>query len=144
MDPPELASPDMGDAPELDVPGTLGAGVSSLAPTTVSSGPGVGVGSGPVTFSAEQGMTLPRRIAGADPVYTREALEAGVQGNLIAKCVISAEGAVEDCQILKGLPHLNQAVLQALRAQRYTPVTVHGSPVAVSYLFTFRMVLPAR
>jgi len=144
MGPPELAAPDVGDAPALDVPGTLGAGISGLAPSTVGAGPGVGVGNGPLVFSAEQGMTLPRRIAGADPEYTREALEAGVQGNLIAKCVITAEGAVEDCQILKGLPHLDQAVLRALRAQRFTPVTVHGNPVAVSYLFTFRMVLPAR
>lgn len=144
VEPPDLSAPDATGAPELDLPGTVGAGISAAAPSTVGAGVGTGTGNAPLLFSAEQGMTLPRRIAGADPVYTREALEAGVQGTLIAKCVITAEGAVQGCQILKGLPHLDRAVLEALRAQRYTPVTFQGKPVAVSYLFTFRMVLPAR
>lgn len=143
MDPPDLAAPGM-DAPELDVPG-LGSGIAGLAPSAAGPGVGTGLGQGgPVAFSATQGMTEPRRIAGADPVYTRAALEAGVEGTMAAKCVITAAGEVEDCRIVKGLPHLNRAVLDALERQRYTPVTFHGQPVAVEYVFTFRMVIPPR
>jgi TonB family protein len=144
MEPPELAAPDAA-APTLDVPGSLGPGIGGVAATAVGTGTGVGVGQGgPLAFSAEQGMTEPRRIAGADPVYTRAALAAGVEGTLVAQCVITAGGAVEDCRIVKGLPHLDRAVLDALRHQRYAPVTYRGQPVAVSYVFTFRMVIPAR
>lgn len=144
IEPPDLTAADSSDAPEVDVPTTVGGPVSDLAPTTVGVGPVGSAGSGPMIFSAEQGMTMPQRLSGADPSYTREALEAGVEGTLLARCVITTSGTVEGCRILKGLPHLNEAVLETLRHQRYTPVTIHGKPVAVNYLFTFRMVLPGR
>jgi protein TonB len=143
VDPPELAAPGA-DAPELDVPG-LGSGIAGVAATAVGPLAGVGQGlGGPIAFSAAPGMTEPRRLSGADPVYTRAALEAGVEGTLTARCVITASGAVEDCRIVKGLPHLDRAVLDALERQRYTPVTFRGQPVAVEYVFTFRMVIPPR
>lgn len=89
-----------------------------------------------------EGMTRPVKLEGREPQYTREALEARVQGLMIVKCVITIEGKVENCRIIKPLPHMEQAVLQALSTQRYKPVTFQGRPVSVDYVFNIRLVLP--
>ncbi len=88
-------------------------------------------------------MNRPTQVAGpTQPPYTREALVARVEGTLIARCVITTTGAVRNCRIIKGLPHLDQAVLQALQQRRYTPVLYNGQPVNVEYTFPFRFKMP--
>jgi periplasmic protein TonB len=89
-----------------------------------------------------QGMTRPTRIAGQDPVYTREALEARIEGLTIVKCVITAEGKAENCRMIKALPHMEKAVLEALATQTFKPVTFQGRPVSVDYVFNIRLALP--
>jgi len=88
------------------------------------------------------GMTRPEKMSGPPPQYTREALEARVQGLMIVKCVITTEGKIERCRIIKPLPHMEQAVLDSLYAQRYKPVTFQGRPVQVDYTFNIRLSLP--
>jgi TonB family protein len=81
-------------------------------------------------------------FAGKDPVYTREALVAGVEGTMVVKCTITVEGTVERCRVLKGVPHMNDAVVEALSSRRYTPVLFEGKRTAVDYVFTVRLQLP--
>jgi TonB family protein len=90
----------------------------------------------------EEGMTRPTPIAAVAPAYTREALEAKVEGTVIAKCVVTTSGALTGCRIVKGVPHMEQAVLNALSASKYAPATLQGKPVSVDYIFTMRLVLP--
>jgi TonB family protein len=101
-------------------------------------------GSGPDVLPFGAGMTRPEKISGPVPQYTPEAIAAGVQGLVIAKCVITAEGKVERCRMIKPLPHMEQAVLDALYASRYKPVTLHGEPVVVDYTFNIKLSLPTR
>jgi periplasmic protein TonB len=88
------------------------------------------------------GMTPPRLVSGPALEYTREALEARVEGTLVVRCVITREGETEDCRVLKGLPHLSESVRAALDARRYTPVTFQGRPVSVAYVFNVKLKLP--
>jgi eukaryotic-like serine/threonine-protein kinase len=90
----------------------------------------------------EEGMTRPTPISAVAPAYTREALEAKVEGTVIAKCVVTTSGALTGCRIVKGVPHMDQAVLSALAASKYQPATLQGKPVSVDYIFTMRLVLP--
>lgn len=87
-------------------------------------------------------MTPPHLLSGAPLQYTREALEARVEGLLIARCVITREGDVEGCRIIKGQPHMNEAVLSALETRRYSPVTYQGRPISVIYNFHIKLDLP--
>ena len=87
-------------------------------------------------------MTRPTLVSKIDPTYTREALEARVEGLMLVKCVISTAGALQNCRVVKGLPHMDAAVLGALRGWRYTPVTYQGAPVSVDYVIPVRLVLP--
>jgi len=89
-----------------------------------------------------EGMTRPEQTAGEAPRYTREALAAAIQGTMLVKCVITIDGTLENCRIIKALPHMEKAVLDALSTWRYKPVRYQGRPVAVDYLIQIRLVIP--
>jgi TonB family protein len=90
-----------------------------------------------------EGMTRPVLVERGKPVqYSREALEAKVDGTMIVRCTITTEGRVERCVVLKTLPFLEQAVLENLYSSRYTPVTFQGKPVSVGYTFNVRLAPP--
>jgi protein TonB len=87
------------------------------------------------------GMVRPTRIAGRDPVYTREAREAHVEGLAIAKCVLRDSGALTDCRLVKGVPFMDRAILDALTTWRFTPVLFQGRAVSVEYVINVRLKL---
>jgi periplasmic protein TonB len=87
-----------------------------------------------------EGMTRPQRLSGRDPVQTREAREARIEGRMLVKCVITIEGTLESCRIIKPLPHMEEAVLSALRTWRMSPVYYQGRPVSVDYVIPIRVV----
>jgi serine/threonine-protein kinase len=90
-----------------------------------------------------EGMTRPVLMQPGRPItYTREAIAARVEGVSIVRCVITAEGAVERCKVIKPLPFMDDAVLEHLQSQRFQPVTYQGKPVSVGYNFSVRLTLP--
>jgi protein TonB len=84
-------------------------------------------------------MSRPVLLSGNDPVWTREALVAGVEGVMIAKCTITTGGTLQSCRIVKGLPYMDKALLDALASRRYSPVMYQGRPVAVEHVFSVRL-----
>jgi protein TonB len=84
-------------------------------------------------------MSRPVLISGNDPVWPREALVAGVEGMMIAKCIITTSGTVQNCRVLKTLPYMDKPLVDSLTSRRYTPVVYQGHPVAVDYLFSVRL-----
>jgi len=54
---------------------------------------------------------------------------------MIVKCVITLGGTLEQCRMVKELPHMGEEVLRTLSTRRYAPVTFGGQPVAVEYVF---------
>ena len=99
-------------------------------------------GDGPVPF--QEGMPRPVQVQGKDIVYTREAMAARVEGTMVVKCTITKKGQVENCRLIKGLPHMNEAVVQSLQSRTYKPIQLQGKPVAVDYVFNIRVVAPRR
>jgi len=130
--------------------GGQGSSSGSSSGTSSGSGQGQGVSSGKATSATRStqvlpfgaGMTRPRLLSGHDPSYTREALVAKVSGTMIVKCVITTAGRIEGCRIIKGLPHMERAVLEAMASRHYTPVMYQGRAVAVDYVFNIKLVLP--
>lgn len=92
-----------------------------------------------VPFGA--GMFRPEQLSGS-PQYTDEALEARVEGTMVVRCVITTEGRAEKCRILQPLPHLDEAVLAALRNSRWKPARYQDRPISVEYTIPFRFRLP--
>ncbi len=126
------------------VGGTVGGTIGGVIGGQVGGTPG-GTGTAPppppqnTVMAFGEGMTRPSRVGGAEPVYTREALTAKVEGTMLVKCVIQPSGQLTHCRILKPLPHMEQAVLSALSTWRMTPVTYQGRAVAVEYVIPIRL-----
>jgi periplasmic protein TonB len=95
----------------------------------------------PVEFQESQ-MAAPVKVSGPDPQYTQKALDREVQGLMIVKCVVNVEGQVYDCRVLKSLPFMDRAVVEALEKRRYKPATLGGKPIAVDYTFRIKLTLP--
>lgn len=90
------------------------------------------------------GMVRPKLLEGHPIRYTQLALAYRVEGIMKVRCLISREGRLEACRILRPLPFMEMEVLQALVQNRYTPVTFRGEPVPVNYTFTIQLALPRR
>lgn len=91
-------------------------------------------------FSA--GMTRPEKLSGPTSPYTQEAIAARTQGLVIAKCVVTKEGALTSCRVIKPIADMVDPVLMSLYQSRYKPVTVQGQPEVVDYTFNVRLKLP--
>lgn len=103
-----------------------------------AAGPEVAVGAVEFTDS----MTAPEMLSGQNPEYTSQAVEHGVEGPMMVHCVVTVEGKVRACKVLKGLPFMNQPVLDALERRKYRPALAQGRPVGVFYTFNLRLRLP--
>jgi protein TonB len=79
------------------------------------------------------------KLSGPNPKYTEKAIEKEIEGTMLVKCVVSTEGAVNNCRVLKTLPFMDRAVIDALEHWRFKPYVVDGKPVEVDY--TFRITL---
>jgi protein TonB len=88
-------------------------------------------------------MTPPQRLSGPDPAYTAQALEQEVEGTMAVRCIVTEQGIVHGCRVLKSLPYMDAAAIHALEQRRYTPALINGQPVAVDYLFRIELRLPA-
>jgi tetratricopeptide (TPR) repeat protein len=100
-----------------------------------------GAGPSPQRYDASA-MSRPTMISGKDPVFTKEALDACVEGRMIVRCTITTAGAITNCRVIKSVPHMEAAVISALESRRYAPVLFQGKPVAVDYVFNVNLVLP--
>jgi TonB family protein len=84
----------------------------------------------------------PKKTKYVKPVYPKAALDARVQGEVLLEIVIGTDGRVADARILKSVPQLDQAAIEATLAARYEPVEINGLPVSVtltvSQSFSFR------
>ncbi len=87
-------------------------------------------------------MAPPNYISGPEPRYTEKALEHEVQGLMVVKCVVTVQGVVHDCRVIRSLPFMDRAVIEALERRRYTPATLKGKPLEVDYTFKIRLNLP--
>ena len=54
-----------------------------------------------------------------------------VQGVVILECTISPQGKVTDVKVLRGIPLLDQAAIDAVKQWVYTPTLLNGVPVPV-------------
>jgi protein TonB len=87
-------------------------------------------------------MTPPGLVSGPPLEYTQQAIEREIEGTMLVECVVSVDGTVHACKVLKGLPFMDRAVVQNLEQRRYKPATLAGKPLEVQYTFTIRLKLP--
>ena len=76
-------------------------------------------------------MKMPAKVRHVDPVYPPIAQSARVQGVVIVEIVIDPEGRVFEGRVLRSIPLLDQAALDAVNQWEFTPTLLNGTPVPV-------------
>lgn len=76
-------------------------------------------------------VQAPQRVKYVAPVYPELAKNARVGGIVIAEAVVGTDGRVSNVQVLKSIPLLDQAAIDAISQWAYTPTTLNGTPVPV-------------
>ena len=84
----------------------------------------------------------PTQISKVQPVYPPIALSARVQGIVILEATIGVDGRVTDAKVLRSVPLLDEAALNAVRQWAYTPTLMNGVPVPVIMTVTVTFNLP--
>ena len=67
-------------------------------------------------------MPPPKKIFDVKPVYPPEARDAGIQGVVIVQTSIGIDGTVVDAKVLRSIPMLDEAALDAVRQWRFEPI----------------------
>jgi protein TonB len=73
----------------------------------------------------------PTRVANVAPVYPPIARASHIQGIVILEATIGEEGSVRDVRVLRSIPLLDTAAVDAVRQWRFTPTLLNGQPVPV-------------
>ena len=112
---------------------------SDVLPTQVAAAPWAAAEGAMPTGAA---LKPPKKTKYVKPVYPKAALDARVQGEVLLEIVIGRDGRVADARILKSVPQLDQAAIEATLAARYEPVEINGLPVSVisvvTHTFSFK------
>jgi len=94
---------------------------------------------GPVR--AAQLPEIPRKIVDIHPIYPDIARTARIEGTVVLEAVLDTNGRVTQLRVLRPIPLLDQAALDAVRQWRYTPSVYYGRPVSVLLTITVRFTL---
>ena len=86
-------------------------------------------------------IPTPTKIKDVRPVYPPDAIQARIQGVVIIEATIGKDGAVEKARVLRSIPLLDPAALDAVRQWRFTPTTLNGEPVPVIMTVTVQFSL---
>jgi len=91
------------------------------------------------------GLQMPVVVKDSNPkLYTREDVQAGVQGAIALDVTIGPDGRVRDAMITDGLPAspaIEERAVAALSEWRFQPATLNGQTVAVRITVRFTMSL---
>jgi len=84
----------------------------------------------------------PIKVKDVKPVYPAIARSAGVVGAVTIEATIGEDGKVIDATVVRSIPLLDQAAVDAVRQWVYTPTLLNGVPVPVIMTVTVSFTLP--
>ncbi|MFO7693598.1 MAG: energy transducer TonB [Vicinamibacterales bacterium] len=83
----------------------------------------------------------PTKVKDVKPVYPEAAKSAKVAGVVIVEATIGATGKVVDAKVLRSVPMLDEAALDAVKQWEFTPTLLNGKPVPVVMTVTIKFAL---
>jgi protein TonB len=84
----------------------------------------------------------PVKIKDVAPVYPAIAQSARVSGDVVIEATIDAEGKVAEAKVVKSVPLLDQAALDAVQQWQYQPSLLNGVPTPVVMTITVKFARP--
>jgi periplasmic protein TonB len=83
----------------------------------------------------------PQKTRHVAPVYPALALAARKEGTVIVEAVIGEDGRVRDVRVLRSIPLLDEAAIEAVRQWQFTPTMLNDQPVPVVMTVTVTFTL---
>jgi TonB family protein len=83
----------------------------------------------------------PTKIRNVNPVYPEDAKAQKIQGVVIVEARIEPDGLVSDTRILRSIPMLDAAAVEAVRQWEFTPTWLNGEAVPVIMTVTVNFTL---
>ena len=126
----------------LGVPGGIG---------TIANLQGVGINNSTLSVPPAPDEQKPRRVGGdvippertvyKAPQYPPAAQAARIEGTVILEAIIDADGVVQNVKVLKSVPLLDRAAIEAVQQWRYKPTRLNSVaiPVIMSVTVTFTL-----
>jgi protein TonB len=87
------------------------------------------------------GISPPRKTHHVPPTYPAIARNARVEGTVLLEAVINERGGIERLKVLRSVPLLDTAAIEAVSQWRYTPTLLNNVPVPVLMTITVRFSL---
>jgi TonB family protein len=103
--------------------------------------PPVATAVAPAPIRLRSGMTPPTKTVDVAPTYPAIAQSARIEGVVILEAVIDAQGRVQSATVLRSIPLLDQAALDAVRQWRFTAARLNGEAVPVVMTVTVNFTL---
>jgi TonB family protein len=73
----------------------------------------------------------PKKIADVRPAMPEDAARTGIRGIVIIEVTIDVDGTVKDARVLRSIPMLDVAALDAVRQWRFEPTVIDGRALPV-------------
>jgi TonB family protein len=84
----------------------------------------------------------PQKTRDVNPVYPAVARAAGVQGVVVVEATIDRNGKVQNAKVLRSIPLLDQAALDAVKQWEFIPEVLNGERVPVIVALSVNFSLP--
>lgn len=95
----------------------------------------------PPPMRLHSGMKAPVKTVDAAPIYPMIAKQTHIQGVVILEAVLDAQGQVASVRVLRSIPQLDRAALDAVQQWRFTPALLNGQAVPVVITVTVNFTL---
>jgi protein TonB len=115
--------------PEASAPREEGADLSAVGSASAPASGGAMEEGVPVRVGG--GIRQPRKLEHVNPAYPDIARQARVQGVVILECTIGRDGRITEVKVLRGIPLLDAAAVDAVKQWVYEPTLVNGVPARV-------------
>ena len=83
----------------------------------------------------------PVKLVDVRPVYPAAAREAGIEGVVILEVKIGVDGGVETARVLKSIPVLDEAALDAVKQWKFEPTLLNGQPTSITMTTTINFAI---
>ena len=75
------------------------------------------------------------------PEYPQEAQDAKIQGVVILEATIAEDGSVKEVEVLRSIPELDGAAVDAVQQWRFEPTLMNGVAVPIKITTTVNFTL---
>jgi len=122
-------------------------GGTGTVPEVVSDADGAAVDFASVPSEPEIWLAVerePELVSLRSPAYPELAREAGIEGKVLVRVLVGADGFVRSCEVLEGVLGLDEAALAAARTAVFKPAEQQGRAVATFIVIPIEFALHDR